>query len=136
MTEAPHVLGALTTARFLGEYWQKRPLLIRQAIPGFQGPLTPDELAGLALEEEVESRIVLEKGGKAPWELRRGPFTEKDFARLPETSWTLLVQTVDHWVPEVADLLDGFRFIPNWRIDDFMVKIGRASCRERVCQYV
>src|SRR3546814_14277435 len=95
MTEAPHVLGELTTARFLGEYWQKRPLLIRQAIPGFQGPLTPDELAGLALEEEVESRIVLGKGGKAPWEPRRGPFPDKAFARLPGTTRTAPVPQVD-----------------------------------------
>lgn len=121
MIQVPHVLGELSREQFLQEYWQKRPLLIRQAIPGFTGPLTPDELAGLALEDEVESRIVLEKDGKRPWELRRGPFTEKDFARLPQTHWTLLVQAVDHWVPEVADIVEAFRFIPNWRIDDIMI---------------
>ncbi|HET8727682.1 MAG TPA: cupin domain-containing protein [Alphaproteobacteria bacterium] len=121
MTDTLHVLGDLSVERFLAEYWQKRPLLIRQAVPGFHGPLTADELAGLALEDEVESRIVLEKGGRSPWELRHGPFTEEDFARLPKAHWSLLVQAVDHWVPEVADLLRGFRFIPNWRIDDVMV---------------
>ncbi|MEO3435354.1 cupin domain-containing protein [Inquilinus sp. CAU 1745] len=121
---APHVLGDLTVERFLAEYWQKKPLLIRQAIPGFTGPLEADDLAGLACEPEAESRIVLETGGTPPWELRHGPFDEADFATLPPERWTLLVQGVDRWVPEVAELLEGFRFIPSWRIDDVMVSYG------------
>jgi 50S ribosomal protein L16 3-hydroxylase len=113
-------LGDMPIEEFLRDYWQKKPLLIRNAFQGFESPLTPDELAGLALEDDVESRIVLENGA-TPWELRNGPFDEKTFETLPETHWTLLVQAVDQWVPEVNQLLDYFRFIPNWRLDDLMI---------------
>ncbi len=109
--------------KFLLEYWQKKPLLIRNAFPNFQSPIDGDELAGLALEEEVESRLILENG-KTPWELRNGPFDEDTFANLPATNWTLLVQAVDQWVPEVNLLLDNFRFIPNWRLDDIMISFA------------
>ena len=152
-------------ARFLRDYWQKRPLLIRNAFPGFVPPLMPDDLAGLACEELALSRIVLqepskpsgsalargraERGtrnpatrvhtAKAPgpgfhgddpsrhthanqqnWTLRTGPFAESDFAALPESHWTLLVQDVDKWDADVAALLDRFDFLPSWRIDDVM----------------
>ncbi|HEY0893456.1 MAG TPA: cupin domain-containing protein, partial [Cellvibrio sp.] len=113
-------LGDMPIEEFLRDYWQKKPLLIRNAFPGFESPISPDELAGLALEEEVESRIVLEKG-ETPWELRNGPFDEKTFETLPESHWTLLVQAADQYVPEVNQMLDAFRFIPNWRLDDIMI---------------
>lgn len=106
---------------FLRDYWQKRPLLIHQAIPNFESPISPDELAGLACEDHVESRIIMEKGGKTPWQLRNGAFTEKDFSRLPQTHWTLLVQEMNRHVPEIADILDLFNFVPSWRVDDLMV---------------
>ncbi|QXH43914.1 cupin domain-containing protein [Pseudomonas xanthosomatis] len=114
------LLGGLTAREFLRDYWQKKPLLVRQAFTDFVSPIDPDELAGLALEEEVESRLVLEHGER-PWELRRGPFAEDAFADLPERDWTLLVQSVDQFVPEVAELLEEFRFLPSWRIDDVMI---------------
>ncbi|WP_460418744.1 ribosomal protein uL16 3-hydroxylase [Pseudomonas sp. microsymbiont 2] len=114
------LLGGLTAREFLRDYWQKKPLLVRQAFPDFVSPIDGDELAGLALEEEVESRLVLEHGER-PWELRRGPFAEDAFADLPERDWTLLVQAVDQFVPEVAELLEEFRFLPSWRIDDVMI---------------
>ena len=114
-------LGAITPPQFLAEYWQKKPLLIRQAIPNFVSPLSPDELAGLACEAQVESRLIMERGGQKPWQVRHGPFSEQDFAQLPESYWTLLVQEVDRHVPEVADLIDKFSFIPSWRIDDLMI---------------
>ena len=114
------LLGGLTAREFLRDYWQKKPLLVRQAFPDFESPIDPDELAGLALEEEVESRLVLEHGER-PWELRRGPFAEDAFSELPERDWTLLVQAVDQFVPEVAELLENFRFLPSWRIDDVMI---------------
>lgn len=117
------LLGGLTAREFLRDYWQKKPLLVRQAFPDFESPIDPDELAGLALEEEVESRLVLEHGER-PWELRRGPFAEDTFATLPERDWTLLVQAVDQFVPEVAELLEHFRFLPSWRIDDVMVSFA------------
>lgn len=107
---------------FLNEYWQKKPLLIPQALPNFTHPLSADELAGLAMEDAMESRMVFETPKKAPyWQLKRGPFLESDFKRLPKTHWTLLVQGVDQVIPEVACLLDHFNFLPQWRIDDVMI---------------
>ncbi len=117
------LLGGLTAREFMRDYWQKKPMLIRQAIPDFESPISPDELAGLALEEEIESRLVIEHGAH-PWELRRGPFAENAFAELPERDWTLLVQAVDQFVPEVAELLEAFKFLPKWRIDDVMVSFA------------
>lgn len=108
--------------KFLSEYWQKKPLVIRKAIPDFINPLSSDELAGLALEEDIESRIVLETPDQLPhWQLKRGPFSESDFSQLPETNWTLLVQGVDRVIPEVYELLQHFDFLPQWRIDDVMI---------------
>lgn len=117
------ILGGISAREFLRDYWQKKPLLIRQAIPSFESPVSPDELAGLSLEEEVESRLVIEHGAN-PWELRRGPFNEETYQNLPERDWTLLVQAVDQLVPEVAELIEHFRFLPNWRIDDVMVSFA------------
>lgn len=114
-------LGSLTPTKFLAEYWQKKPLLIRQAIPNFVSPLSPDELAGLACETQVESRLIMERGGAKPWQVRHGPLTEADFANLPASHWTLLVQEVDRHVPEIADIIDKFNFVPSWRIDDLMI---------------
>lgn len=117
------LLGGLTAREFMRDYWQKKPLLVRQAIPGFESQISPDELAGLALEEEIESRLIIEHGER-PWELRRGPFAEDAFSDLPERDWTLLVQAVDQFVPEVAELLEEFKFLPKWRIDDVMISFA------------
>ena len=117
----PTLLGDLTPEAFLRDYWQRQPLLVRGALPGFTSPLTPDELAGLAGEDDVTARLILEQGGDYPWEMRFGPFDPGDFASLPPTHWTLLVQEVDRLVPAVSDLLDAFRFLPNWRIDDMQI---------------
>ncbi len=113
--------GELTPEQFLAEYWQKKPLLIRQAFPHFQSPITPDELAGLACEPNAEVRLILEKGGKKPWEVRYGALKEKDFAKLPKTHWTFLVQEVNKHIPEIEDILDRFNFVPAWRVDDLMI---------------
>lgn len=114
------ILGGLAADDFLCRYWQREPLLIRAALPNYTPPLSADELAGLSLQAEVESRLVLEQGDSGPWALRLGPFVEQDFQRLPETHWTLLVQALDLWVPEVAELLERFDFLPRWRVDDIM----------------
>ncbi|MEP7727882.1 cupin domain-containing protein [Marinomonas primoryensis] len=114
------ILGGMTAQTFLNEYWQKKPLLIRAGLVDFNVPLEADELAGMAMEEEVESRIVIENG-KTPWETQQGPFDESTFATLPEKEWTLLVQAVDHWVPEIQTLKEQFQFLPSWRLDDVMV---------------
>jgi len=89
-------------------------------LPDFISPITENELAGLACESLIESRIVLENGITA-WELRHGPFKDKDFKKLPKTNWTLLVQAVNHWVPQVNDLLNHFNFLPSYYLDDVMV---------------
>ena len=113
--------GGIPIEWFLREHWQKRPLLITGAFPDFESPIAPEDLAGIALEEDADSRLVLEHGGDYPWQLLHGPFLEDDFANLPESHWTLLVQDVDRWVPEMRELLDRFLFVPAWRLDDVMV---------------
>lgn len=115
------LLGGLDTATFLADYWQRRPLLIRQAIPDFRSPLPVEELAGLALEPDIESRLILETDAAPGWELRQGPFTETDFTTLPREGWTLLVQDMEKHLPQLVDILDRFRFLPDWRIDDLMI---------------
>lgn len=122
------LLGGLSVERFLAEHWQKQPLLVRGALPGIAPPLSPDELAGLACEPEVESRIVTQHADPArPYALRHGPFSESDFATLPERDWTLLVQDCDKQAPSSAAFLEPFRFIPDWRIDDLMISYATAG---------
>jgi len=114
-------LGELSVEKFLAEYWQKKPLLVRRALPAVKPPIAGDELAGLACEEGVESRLVIQDARSGQWELTHGPFSDETFAALPPTHWTLLVQAVDHWVPAAADFLSQFHFIPSWRVDDLMI---------------
>lgn len=104
---------------FLRDYWQKQPLLIRNMWTAWRNPLEPDELAGLACEEGVEARLITQSSGSLA--LEHGPFAEDRFGNLGDQPWTLLVNAVDHHVPDVSALLNSFRFIPNWRIDDVMV---------------
>ncbi|MBK5938583.1 cupin domain-containing protein [Halochromatium roseum] len=106
---------------FLVRYWQRQPLLMRQALPDFENPLPSDELAGLACEPDVESRIILERAEQGPWQVQHGPFDSERFATLPPSHWTLLVQDVDKHIPEIGALLERFDFLPRWRIDDLMV---------------
>ena len=112
----------LSQQQFLQQYWQKKPLLIRQAFPEFESPISAEELAGLACEPDIESRLIEEHGqdGSA-WQVTTGPLTDSDFARLPETHWTMLVQDVDKHLPELQGILDVFNFIPDWRRDDLMI---------------
>ncbi len=118
------ILGKLSQTDFLKKHWQKKPLLIRQAFPDITSPISPEELAGLACEEGIESRLIQEQGTEGPWELRYGPFEEEDFTSLPQTHWSLLVQALEHHLPELSQLLDEFNFIPNWRVDDVMVSFA------------
>ncbi len=119
--------AGLTPSRFLARHWQKRPLLVRRAFPDFRDPLTPDELAGLACEDDVESRLVLERGGERPWQVVAGPQDARRLRRLGPTHWTLLVQGANRHVPALAELLDAFAFVPTWRIDDVMVSLAPRS---------
>jgi 50S ribosomal protein L16 3-hydroxylase len=107
------------SAAFLRDHWQQKPLLIRNPWAAWRNPLEPDDLAGLACEEGVESRLIVQK--PKAWKVEPGPIPEKRFGKLGKAPWTLLVQAVDHHVPDVAALIAPFRFIPNWRIDDVMV---------------
>jgi 50S ribosomal protein L16 3-hydroxylase len=102
---------------FLARYWQRKPSLMPQAVPGFKPPLTRHQLAGLALEDGVESRMIECVEGQ--WRVRHGPFESRELRR--EGPWTLLVQAADHHVPEVARLRRLVDFIPQWRVDDVMV---------------
>lgn len=131
------LFGAMDIDTFLRDYWQQKPLLIRQALPGYQCPISPEELAGLALEGEVVSRLIRETGTDTPWQVEHGPFNEELFLSLPEDHWTLLVQEVDRHVPEIAALLRQFSFLPRWRIDDIMISyaVDQGSVGPHVDQY-
>lgn len=104
---------------FLRDYWQKKPLLMRQATNDLSW-LDGNLLAGLALEEEVESRLVLGTN-ETGLSMQQGPFDDDTFANLPKKDWTLLVQSVDHYLTEASLLLDSFNFLPAWRLEDIMV---------------
>jgi 50S ribosomal protein L16 3-hydroxylase len=127
----------MTPARFLREFWQKKPLLIRGAFPDFVSPLEPEDLAGLACEELALSRIVEHDRANDRWTLRTGPFAEADFPGMPDHDWTLLVQDVDKWDADVAALIDHFAFLPRWRIDDVMISFAApgGSVGPHVDQY-
>ncbi|MEH6443594.1 MAG: cupin domain-containing protein [Oceanospirillaceae bacterium] len=114
-------LGDISLEHFLEHYWQKKPLVIRNAIKNFTPIIDNDELAGLACEEEVESRLIIQSNESTQWSMKHGPLAEDDFAALPKSHWSLLVQAVDHWHPAAHDFLKMFDFIPQWRIDDLMI---------------
>lgn len=114
----------MAPAVFLRDYWQKRPLLIRNAFPDFVSPVTPEDLAGLACEESALSRIASYDRSSDAWSIRTGPFAEEEFPGMPHHDWTLLVQDVDKWDPDVRALLDDFDFLPRWRMDDIMISFA------------
>jgi len=111
---------SLNWPEFLATYWQKKPLVIKQGFLGFTDPLTPDELAGLAMENETDSRLVSQQQDK--WQVSHGPF--ESFDHLGETHWSLLVQAVDHWHAPSAALMQPFRALADWRMDDLMVSFS------------
>jgi len=114
----------LTTAQFLRDYWQQRPLLLRQAFPAFEPELDADDIAGLACDELAESRLVTGRFPSPDWTLRYGPFSEADFAALPPRDWTLLVQDVEKHYPPLQTLFRAFSFLPRWRMDDLMASVA------------
>jgi 50S ribosomal protein L16 3-hydroxylase len=113
------LLGGLTPAQFMRRHWQKKPLLVRQAIPGFVPPVQRAELFGLAEQDGVESRLVQQLRGA--WKLRQGPFTRRALPSLKQPDWTLLVQGVDLHDQGVHALMQQFRFVPEARLDDLMI---------------
>ncbi len=114
------ILGGLSIKAFLQDYWQKKPLFVKNAFPDIGSMISADELAGLSLEPHIESRLIEEKNNNQ-WLLEHGPFSETRFSELPESHWTLIVQAVDHHIPEFSQFLDTFKFIPSWRLDDIMI---------------
>lgn len=108
---------------FLDTYWQKKPTVIKQGFIDFEDPIMPDEIAGLAMEEEIESRLVYKTADQ--WQAELGPFTS--FEKLENEGASLLVQAVDHWHVEAQELVRPFRFLPNWRIDDLMVSYSTTG---------
>lgn len=113
------LLGGLTPQQFMKRHWQKKPLLVRQAIPGFQPLLDRAALFALAGREGVESRLLSQ--GKAGWQFKRGPFERRAFPALKTPDWTMLVQGVDLHDDGVHQLMQQFRFVPDARLDDVMI---------------
>ncbi len=114
------LLGGLTVNEFLRDYWQKKPLLVRQAVPGFKGLLDPQQLIDLACRDDVQARLATYQRKK--WNLRYEPFEPNDFEGLTKKGkWSVLVQGVNHFLPKGAELVKQFNFIPHARLDDLMV---------------
>lgn len=123
----PKLPLGMTAAQFLRDYWQKRPLLIRNAFPDFHPPIAPEDLAGLACEEGALSRLIQHDKDRERWRVKTGPLKESDFAKTGDANWTLLVQDVDKWDMDVAALLDHFPFLPSWRVDDVMISYAEPG---------
>lgn len=121
MTEPLTVLGGITAEQFLAEYWQKKPLLVRNGLPEILGLLQPQDVQELALEEHASARLIRQKD-KNPneWHVKSSPLTKGDFQKLPKL-WSILVQAVDHYSFDLSELWKKFPFIPQWRRDDIMV---------------
>lgn len=121
MTEPLTVLGGITAEQFLAEYWQKKPLLVRNGLPEIVGLLQPQDVQELALEEHTSARLIRQKD-KNPneWHVKSSPLTKGDFQKLPKL-WSILVQAVDHYSFDLSELWKKFPFIPQWRRDDIMV---------------
>ena len=113
-------LTEFTLEEFLRDYWQQKPVVIRQGFKDFKDPIAADEIAGLAAEDTVESRLVYKDGDD--WQAEFGPF--QDYERLGDKGWSLIVQALDNWSEEAAQLIEPFRFIPHWRLDDLMVSFA------------
>jgi len=124
--QASTLLGGISPAQFMKQYWQKKPLLIRQASPGMQPLLARGELWDLAAQDDVQSRLVIQNPTSAtrPWRLRHGPFSRRALPPLKQAGWTLLVQSVDLLDARVHALREQFRFIPDARLDDVMISFA------------
>src|SRR5574344_548762 len=121
MSQPLDVLGGITAEQFLREYWQKKPLLVRNALPEIANLLEPSDVMELALEEDVTARLIKQKDRDPnQWTVKSSPLIKADFQKMPKL-WTLLVQAVDHYSFDLAELWKKFPFIPQWRRDDIMV---------------
>lgn len=121
MSQPLDVLGGITAEQFLSEYWQKKPLLVRNAMPEIANLLEPDDVMELALEEHVTARLIKQKDRDPnQWSVKSSPLLKADFQKMPKL-WTLLVQAVDHYSFDLSEMWKKFPFIPQWRRDDIMV---------------
>lgn len=127
MSQPLDVLGGITAEQFLAEYWQKKPLLVRNALPEIANLLESNDVMELALDENVSARLIKQKD-KDPnqWSVKSSPLTKADFQKMPKL-WTLLVQAVDHYSFDLAELWKKFPFIPQWRRDDIMVSYAQKG---------
>ena len=121
MSQTLAVLGGITAEQFLTEYWQKKPLLVRNALPEIKNLLEPADVMELALDENINARLIKQKD-KDPnhWSVKSSPLMKADFQKMPKL-WTLLIQAIDHYSFDLAELWKKFPFIPQWRRDDIMV---------------
>ncbi len=121
MSQPLDVLGGITAEQFLAEYWQKKPLLVRNAIPEIANILEPNDVLELALDENVTARLIKQKDRDPnQWSVKSSPLLKADFQKMPKL-WTLLVQAIDHYSFDLAAMWKKFSFIPQWRRDDIMV---------------
>ena len=121
MSQTLDVLGGITAEQFLSEYWQKKPLLVRNAIPEIAGILEPNDVMELALEDEMSARLIKQKDRDPnQWTVKSSPLIKADFQKMPKL-WTLLVQAVDHYSFDLSEMWKKFPFIPQWRREDIMV---------------
>ncbi|GAA0313757.1 cupin domain-containing protein [Psychrobacter aestuarii] len=123
MTTFPLCLpDGITPEIFLRDYWQKKPLLIKQGLPQLANMFEPEDVLGLAIDEEANARLLTERQGAADgvWQMKKSPLDESDFDNLPAT-WTVLVQNMEQWSPELGALWQAFDYIPQWQRDDIMV---------------
>lgn len=104
---------------FLSEYWQKKPVIIKDGFENFQDPVTPEELAGLTLENDVDSRFISNANNE--WKAEHGPLSEELYETLGETNWSIIVQAANHWHKGAAELFKPFKQMPNWLFDDIMI---------------
>ncbi len=114
----------MTPEQFLSEYWQQKPLLIRQGLPQLIGMFEPEDMLDLAMDDDVSARLLIQaptkQKNKAQWQLKKSPLTEADFDNLP-AQWTVLVQNLEQWSPELGQLWQAFDYVPQWQRDDIMV---------------
>ena len=128
-TTGSRILGGRSAPEFLRRHWQKQPLLVRSALPGFRDAMSSREVAALAMRDDVESRLVVRHGAR--WSLAHGPFKRADLRALPTRNWTLLVQGVNLHLAAADRLLRRFAFLPFARLDDAHGEPRRAGRRRR-----
>ncbi|MDE2834643.1 MAG: hypothetical protein OXM02_09000 [Bacteroidota bacterium] len=129
------LLGDLPVTVFMRDYWHRRPVLLRGALAGCEFPVDAGQLLQMAREPERVSRLITGDGRSGAWEVEFGPF--EDFTELPDRNWTLLVQQTDRGTPELNSIMNRFRFIPNWRLDDLQISLAApgGSAGPHIDQY-